>query len=99
MGQQPGRELPSELAKLVRRRAVEEQIVLAARVPDAQMDVAAVAGLIRPRLRSERGEVAVLEGDRPDRLAVQELVVGGTKGRRISDRELLLAATQLRVVL
>ena len=41
----------------------------------------------------------MLEGDRPDRLAVQDLVVGGAQGRRVPDRELLLAAAELRVVL
>ena len=68
-------------------------------VPEREVDVAAVAGGVRPRLRRERGDEPMARGDAADRLAHHELLVGGLQRRAVGRRQLLLAVPELGVVL
>src|SRR5207249_4917471 len=52
-----------------------------------------------PRLRGERRDEPMPVGDAANRLADVELLVGGHERRRMRGRELLLAVSELRVVL
>src|SRR5215212_10551167 len=63
------------------------------------MDVAAVPSPLGPRLGCERRYEPVRRGDAADRLPDEDLLVRGPKGRSVSGRDLLLAVTQLSVVL
>ena len=63
------------------------------------MDVAAVAGLIGEGLGRERRDEPVLAGDRTDRVAIADLVVGGAQGGRVANGELLLPVAELGIEL
>jgi hypothetical protein len=59
------------------------------------VEVRARTCLIGPRLGRERRDHPVLGRDAADGLAVRDLVVGRAEGRRVADRQLLLAPAQL----
>ena len=80
-----------------RRGGVVEAVALA--VPQREVDVAAVARAVGPRLRRERGDEPVLRGDAADRLAHEDLLVRRPQRRRVRGRDLLLAVPELGVVL
>src|SRR5262249_41477990 len=67
--------------------------------PEGEVDVAAVARRLRPGLRRERGDIPELGGDAAERLAHEDLLVGGPQRRRVAGGDLLLAMAELRVVL
>ena len=67
--------------------------------PEGEVDVRPVAGVLRPRLRSQRRDESLACSDSPDRLPDEELLVGGLKRRRVPGRDLLLTVAELRVVL
>ena len=77
--------------------AVVEAVVVA--VPQREVHVAAVAGVVGPRLRGQRRHQPVPGGDAADRLAHQQLFVGGLQRGRVRGRDLLLPVAQLGVVL
>ena len=79
------------------RRGVVEAVALA--VPQREVDVAAVARAVGPRLRRERRDEPVLRRDAADRLAHEDLLVGRLQRRRVRGRDLLLAVPELGVVL
>ena len=83
----------------VGRGGVVEAVPRARRVPQREVDVAAVAGVVRPRLRRERGDEAVPRRDAADRLAHEQLLVGRLQRRRVRGRDLVLAVAELGVVL
>src|SRR5207253_8664997 len=76
-----------------------EEVPPAALRPEREVDVAAVAGRLRPRLRGQRGDVAQLCRHAADRLAYEDLLVGGPQRGRVSGRDLLLPVAELGVVL
>ena len=78
---------------------VVEEVAGAVEAPEREVDVAAVARRVGPRLRRQRGDVAELRRDAADRLADEELLVGGRERRRMPGRDLLLAVAELRVEL
>src|SRR5205807_5867911 len=78
---------------------VVEDVLLAVRGPQAEVDVGAVAGLIRERLGSERGEQAVAGGDAARRLPERDLVVGAAERFGEAHGKLLLAGAELRAIL
>jgi hypothetical protein len=59
------------------------------------VDVGAVARLVGDGLGGEGRPHGHAGGDAPDRLAIDHLIVGGTHGGGVADRELLLAVAEL----
>ena len=59
----------------------------------------AVARLVDPGLRRERGIEPSIEGDTADRLPVQDVVIRGLQRRGKTNRQLLLTPTELGVIL
>ena len=98
MGEHPGDEVIAHLAQAVVVVRVVQEVGLAVRVPQAPVDVGAVAGLLGQRLGRQRGHQAVLMGDAAHRLAQPDLVVGGTQRRGVADRQLVLAVAELGVI-
>ena len=92
-----GEERPCVSREAVGTRTVEETVAVA--LPEREVHVAAVAGVVRPRLRRERGDETVARGDAADRLADEQLLVRGLQRRRVTRRDLLLAVPELGVVL
>ena len=84
-------------AKPVGVPGVRKAVRVVLRVPDAPVHVGAATGFVSEGLRGERRNQPVPCRHGPDGLPVCDLVVGGTDGRRVPGRELLLAGTQLRV--
>src|SRR5439155_23042679 len=85
--------------KEIRCGGVVEPVPLSICVPEREMDVAAVAGVLGPGLRRERRDEAVTCGNAADRLAHQELLVRRSQGRRVRSRDLVLSVSELGVVL
>src|SRR5687767_15540593 len=71
----------------------------ARRVPQAEVDVRAVAGLTDEGLGRERSPESVAVSDGPHRLTIEDLAVGGFERRRVANGQLLLAVAELGVVL
>ena len=71
----PARNARPSAPRAVGRAGVVEAVA-ARRVPEREVDVAAVAGAVGPRLRRERRDEPVLGGDAADRLAHEQLLVG-----------------------
>ena len=61
--------------------------------------MAAVAGVLRPRLGGKRGDEPAPRGHGADRLPHQQLLVGGLQRGRMGGGDLLLAVAELGVVL
>src|SRR3982751_5306219 len=79
------------------RRAVVEAVALS--LPEREVDVSAVAGVFRPRLRCKRGHEAVPCRNAADGLAHEQLFVRSLQGGPVTGGDLLLSVTQLGVVL
>src|SRR5262249_26702222 len=90
-----GDERPRVGGETVGGRPVVEAVAIS--LPQREVDVSAVAGIRRPRLRRERRDEAVARGDGADRLADEDLLVGCLERRRVRRRDLLLAVPALRV--
>jgi hypothetical protein len=60
--------------------------------------VSAVAGLIRQRLGGEASPQAAPDCRGPDGFPQQDVVVGGAQRRRMPDRNLMLAVTELGII-
>ena len=99
MVENSGEERTSLGGEPVVRGGVVEAIALTVAVPQGEVDVAAVARVVRPGLRGERGRQPQAGGDAANRLAHEHLLVRRTHGRRMGDRDLLLAVAELDVVL
>src|SRR5205823_6646052 len=69
----------------VLRVGIMEQVLPA--LPKGEVDMAAVARVLGPGLRGERGDEAVVRGHAADRLAYEHLLVGGAEGGRVLGRE------------
>src|SRR5690349_24447717 len=67
--------------------------------PQGEVDMAAVAGVLRPWLGGQRGNQPASGRHGADRLADQKLLVGRLQGGGVGGRDLLLAVPELRVVL
>src|SRR5437867_643221 len=76
-----------------------EAVPLRVRVPEGEMDVAAVAGVLRPRLRRQGGDETVARRDATDRLPHEQLLVRAAQSRRMRGGDLVLAVPELGVVL
>src|SRR5207237_8226216 len=98
VSQHPGQEMTPTLGELIRRRRVIED-VSAFRIPEAEVDMGAVAGGFRPRLGRQRGVETVVPGDAADRLPQLDLVIRSAERLAVRDRDLVLAVRQLRVIL
>jgi hypothetical protein len=61
--------------------------------------MAAVPGVVGPRLRGERGDEALPRRDGANRVAYEKLLVRGLQRGRVAGRDLLLSVAELRVVL
>src|SRR5436190_20550107 len=69
------------------------------RIPETEVDVPAIAGLIDERLRRERRVEPVTMRHPAHRLAIEHLTIGGIQRGGVTDRELLLPMSELRIVL
>ena len=81
------------------RRRVVEAVALTGLVPQREVDVTAVAGVLRPRLRRERCDETVSRRNAPERFADEQLFVRCAQRRCVLRRDLVLAVAELRVVL
>ena len=81
----------------VGRAAVVEAVAVA--VPEREVDVAAVAGVVGPRLGRQRGDEPPAGGDGADGLAHEQLLVGGPERGCVRGRDLVLPVAELGVVL
>src|SRR2546423_11557199 len=61
--------------------------------------MASVSVILWPRLRRKRGNEPASRCHAPNRLAYEQLLVGGLKRRGVCGRDLLLPVTELGVVL
>ena len=86
-----GDEVVAELAHPERAARVVHEVAPADGVPEAPVDVAAVARLIREWLRRQRGVQTVAEGHAAHSLSIEHLAIGGGEGRRMANGQLLLA--------
>ena len=95
VGEDAAQEPAADLGKRHRRPRSERQIVLAVRVPEAEMDVQAVPGPVRVQLRHEGRDIAMLAGDIAHGLLEREIVVDALDRVRVLDRHLVLAGAVL----
>src|SRR5262249_9025446 len=92
-------ERPSLCRQPVGRDDVVEAVLVGVRVPEREVDVAAVACVLGPRLRGERSDQTVPSRDPADRPSQRQLLVGRLECRRVWRRDLVLAVAELGVVL
>ena len=99
MVEDAGHELTPEGREVVFPCGVVEAVERLLTVPPREVQMAAVTGLVSPRLGRERGVQPVIEGHAADRFPVEDVMIGGLQRGRIANREFLLAPAELRIVL
>src|ERR1700730_7094915 len=99
MVEDAGNELARQGREVVLASSVVEAVHALVLIPAREVEVAAVARLVTPRLGREGGVAAVLQCDAAHRLSIEYVVGGRLQGGSVMDRELLLAPAELGVVL
>ena len=99
MVEDAGDEVVAEPAQAVLVARIVHGVLAPGFVPQAEVDVRAVAGLVGPGLGRERRVKAVVVGHVAHGLAVVDLVVGGAQRVGMADRQLLLPMAELGIVL
>ena len=97
MREHAGDECPRLRGEPVRPRSVVEAIACA--VPEREVHMAAVARVLGPRLRCERGDETPPACDPADRLADEDLLICRLQRRCVPGGDLLLTVPKLGVVL
>ena len=98
MRQHAGDEMVAELADAVAIARIVQQILVAGQIPQAPVDVAAVAGLVRHGFWREGGDEAMRVGDVAHRLPEPDLIVSGAQCTGMAQRHLVLSMPKLRII-
>src|SRR5512135_3629998 len=98
MGKDAGNEVIPELADMVGFLLAPHQVGFPGRIPQAAVDMAAVAGQIGKWLGRERSKESVVPGYTAHGIPVVNLHIAGGKGVSAAGRDLVLAWTILRMV-
>src|SRR5258708_3379274 len=85
----------SVLAESARVPWIIQQVTSTLLIPEAKVNVAAAANLIRERLGRETGQQSMLQSHATRGIAQLDLIIGGPQRRGMAHRNLLLARTVL----
>ena len=99
MRQHAANEVIAQGAELDSVSGIVEQIALARVIPQTEMDVGAIAGLIGKRFGRQRGEESMPMRHAAHGIAKGQLIVGSAQTRGVTYGEFLLSRAQFRVVL